>query len=68
VNIGFGSIVFEANGVDPVVVRVANPDLPTPQVRPILNGFTIHLPEPSVGLGLLGGVGLLIGLARIRRR
>jgi len=67
-NVGFGSIVFEANGVDPVVVRIANPDLPTPAVRPILNGFVIRVPEASVPVGLLGGVGLLIGLARSRRR
>jgi hypothetical protein len=68
VNVGFGSVVFEANGVDPVVVRISNPDLPTPAVRPILNGFVIRVPEPSVPLGVLGGVGLLMGLARGRRR
>lgn len=68
INVGFGSIVFEANGVDPVVIRISNPDLPTPAVRPILNGFVIRAPEPSFTLGLLGGLGLLAGLARSRRR
>lgn len=68
VNIGFGSIVFESNGVDPVVVRIANPDLPVPAIRPILNGFTIRVPEPSTGIGILTGVGLLAGLWRRRQR
>jgi hypothetical protein len=36
-------------------------------VRPILNAFAIALPEPSLGLGLLSGIGLLVGLDRARR-
>jgi hypothetical protein len=64
----YASLVFTTNGIDPVVVRIANPDLPTPTVRPILNGFTVKLPEPSLGLGLIAGIGLLVGLGRSRRR
>jgi len=65
--LGYGSIVFEANGLDPVVIRIANPDLPSPTVRPILNGFAIVVPEPSVWLGLLSGMGMLVGLHRAKR-
>jgi hypothetical protein len=66
--LSFASIVFEANGLDPVVIRIANPDLPAPAVRPIVNGFGLMVPEPSVWLGLVSGMGLLVGLHRARRR
>ncbi len=62
---GYGSIVFTANGVDPVVVRIANPD--AGQVA-LVNGFAISVPEPSTLIGLISGVGLLSVLARIRHR
>jgi len=64
----YASVVFEANGLDPVVLRIANPDLPVPLVRPVLNGFGIIVPEPSVWLGMVTGMGLLVALRRSRMR
>ncbi len=66
--LSFASVVFESNGLDPVVIRIANPDLPAPAVRPILNGFALAAPEPSIWLGFVSGLGLLVGLHRVRRR
>lgn len=63
--IGKALVAIDANGIDPVVVKVSNPDLPTPSVRPIMNGL-VMVPEPNFWLGLATGFGLLAGLARRR--
>ncbi len=62
------SVTLQANGVDPVVVRISNSDLPVPSVRPILNGFTVQVPEPGFWISFLSGLGLLTVLHRRRRR
>jgi len=35
------SIAFTTNGASPVVVKISNPDLTAPRVRPILDGFRV---------------------------
>ena len=66
--LGIASLVLESNGVDPLVVKISNPDLPAPSVRPILNGFVVYAPEPSFWLSLVSGIGLLAAVRRARRR
>jgi hypothetical protein len=65
--VSYANTVITPNGVDPVVVKISNPDLPAPSVRPILDGFVLYVPEPSGMLGLISGIGLLAALRRRRR-